>query len=249
METVRKPYQGVTNIVRFNWHFYVLSAMLILLLLFAIYYIPEKYVIFIHVVCILIAFTIIVSLAVSYYIYDLSNLYSFNWLPISINSSDELVNIHAGFDETSEILHILFPGTKWTVLDFYNPHTHTEVSIKRARKAYPPFPSTQIIDTAVLPIANHSIDHIFVTLAAHEIRQSQERIAFFLELKRILKPQGRIVVTEHLRDLPNFLAFNIGFFHFLSKSSWIHTFKHADLKIMQEIKNTPFISTFILGNK
>lgn len=83
-------------------------------------------------------------------------------------------------------------------------------------------------------------------LSAHEIRNEIERIELFKELNRVIKLNGQIYVTEHLRDFPNFLAYNIGFFHFHTKSSWLKTFNDANLKIRQEIKLTPFISTFIL---
>ena len=82
--------------------------------------------------------------------------------------------------------------------------------------------------------------------AINEIRQEAERTVFFKELHRILNPQGQIIVTEHLRDLPNFLAYTIGFFHFIAKHSWFKTFENAQLTLQQELKITPFISTFIL---
>jgi len=69
---------------------------------------------------------------------------------------------------------------------------------------------------------------------------------FFKEIKRILRPDGKIFVTEHLRDLPNFLAYSIGFFHFHSKKSWLRTFTDAELHVQKQIKQTPFITTFIL---
>ena len=93
---------------------------------------------------------------------------------------------------------------------------------------------------------SNSADKILLILAAHEIRNGNERIAFFKELNRIIKPTGQIYVTEHLRDTANFIAYNIGFFHFYSKKSWLDTFAKANLAISQEIKQTPFISTFIL---
>lgn len=70
---------------------------------------------------------------------------------------------------------------------------------------------------------------------------------FFNELKRILKPKGEIVITEHLRDVSNFLAYNIGFFHFYSKSTWLKIFKSAELNMQKEEKLTSFISTFTLS--
>jgi hypothetical protein len=65
-------------------------------------------------------------------------------------------------------------------------------------------------------------------------------------MKRVLKLNGKIIVTEHLRDFPNFLAYTIGFFHFHSKKTWKKTFQEADLKVSEEIKITPFLTTFIL---
>ena len=131
-------------------------------------------------------------------------------------------------------------------MDFYNPETHTEVSIKRARKAYPPSSNTLKTSTSILNLADNSVDKVFITLSAHEIRNENERVVFFKEVARILKPKGQIFVTEHLRDTVNFLAYNIGFFHFLSKSSWHQTFQSSNLSIRKEVKITPFITTFIL---
>jgi len=158
----------------------------------------------------------------------------------------QVVNIHAGFDETSEILQRKFPHSKLTVLDFYNSEKHTEVSIKRARKAYPPYPETQKITTTAIPLADNCADFIFLIFAAHEIRDSKERELFFKELRRIIAINGKVVVTEHLRDIPNFMAYTVGFFHFYSKPSWKKLFKASNFRVSSEFKCTPFISTFIL---
>ena len=123
---------------------------------------------------------------------------------------------------------------------------HTEASIRRARNACRPFPGTRSISTADVPLPDDSADKIFVTLSAHEIRNRGERIAFFKALKRCVKPAGQVVVTEHLRDLPNFLAYTIGFLHFLSAASWNKTFRQAGLAITATRKTTPFITTFVL---
>jgi ubiquinone/menaquinone biosynthesis C-methylase UbiE len=184
---------------------------------------------------------------VSYYIYDLSELYTLNWLGNLINlQQGNIVNINAGFDETSILLKNKYADSKLTVFDFYDPFKHTEVSIKRARKAYPSYRGTIQVKTSALPLEDKTVDTIFIMFAAHEIRDENERVKFFSELKRILKPTGQIVVAEHLRDSINFLAYNIGFFHFYSKAIWHSTFKTSQFHIQKEIKLTPFISAFIL---
>lgn len=247
MERLRKPFQGVKNIVRFNWHFYLPAAAGVVLLFLATSFMPFPYSGIALAVCILLLASTTISLLVSLYVYDLSGLYELRWLDgLPITGNGKIASINAGFDETSVLLRQKFPGTELSAFDFYDPAKHTEVSIKRARRAYPAFPGTKEISTARIPAEDHSFDGIFLILAAHEIRSEEERIVFFRELGRTLSDNGTIIVTEHLRDLPNFLAYNIGFFHFISRSSWLRTFKNAKLKIVVEKKITPFITTFIL---
>lgn len=246
MEKLRKPFQGVLNIVRFNWHYYALSLSLIVIALLLRKYMNETWSLIITIVVIAAAFSILFSLIISSYIYDFSSLYKLSWLNTLKHVHGKVLNIHAGFDETSYLLQQKFPSTDLTVADFYDPVKHTEVSIKRARKAYPAFPGTQQLNTKHLPVQDNSFNNIFLILSAHEIRQHDERVAFFKELRRSLTPSGQIIVTEHLRDMPNFLAYNIGFFHFHSRLSWLKTFSHAGLNVLKEIKITPFISTFVL---
>lgn len=195
----------------------------------------------------LIATVTAISLLTSYYIYDYTKLYTLDWLdPYLNNQYDRAVNINAGFDETSYLLKHKFKPNEFLVFDFYDPKLHTEISIKRARKAYPSFPQTVEIATNKIPIAENSVDIIFLIFAAHEIRNELERIIFFNELKRCLKSNGKIIVVEHLRDTFNFLAYNIGFLHFHSRNSWVKTFNKSGLFIQNEIKFTPFLTTFIL---
>ncbi|MEM9886049.1 MAG: methyltransferase domain-containing protein [Bacteroidota bacterium] len=246
---MRKPYQGVWNIVRFNWHFYLLSLMMISLLFLLQFVVPESYHFLLHLFIVTIIFTTFISLIISFYIYDCSSLYRLDWLDKYFNTSiKNSINIHAGFDETSVLLNKKFSDSNLKVFDFYDPKIHTEISIKRARKAYPPYPNTKSIQTHYLPLESKSADAIFVLLSAHEIREKKERNIFFRELKRVLKIDGKIIIVEHLRDIPNFLAYTIGFFHFYPKSVWLETFQDTNLRLVEELKITPFISTFILSN-
>lgn len=242
---MRKPFQGIGNIIRFNWHYYVLSALAIVALLLTSNNLPTAFRTVAKVTILLIILVNLISLFVSFFIYDLSSLYKFNWLD-NVQIGRKIVNINAGFDETSHLLKTRYPNADLTVLDFYNPIKHTEASIKRARKAISPFPNTLQTSTTQLPLPDKSADNIFTILSAHEIRNDLERVAFFKELNRVLTVEGQVIVTEHLRDTANFIAYNIGFLHFHSKRIWMQTFSKAGFKVSNEIKITPFISTFIL---
>ncbi|MGD1845968.1 MAG: class I SAM-dependent methyltransferase [Salibacteraceae bacterium] len=240
----RVPFEGVLNILRFNWHFYVLAAVLLVGILVSTVFLPVEWKPFVLLLAVLGSLPIVVSLLVSWYVYDASSLYQLPWLQGV--SFQKALTLNAGFDETTVLLQHQFPFCDLTVADFYNPQQHTEVSIKRARKAYPPQPQTVSVTTTSLPFPDAAFDGILAILSAHEIRDEQERIAFFRELKRSLTPDGRVWVTEHLRDVPNFLAYTLGFFHFHSRATWLHTFHQAGFSIQGELKTTPFITTFVL---
>ena len=245
MEKIRTPYQGIYNILRFNWHFYALAFGFLLILIVIIFFGNTILQTISIILFTLIFITTLSSLIVSYYIYDYSDLYQFKWLE-NDKRQLQIVTISAGFDETSGLLQSKFPNSDFDILEFYNPDTHTEVSIARARKAYAINPQTKSISTINLGLVDNYADKIFVILAAHEIRNESERIAFFCELRRVLKNDGEIYIIEHLRDSANFLAYTLGFFHFLSLSTWKSTFGKANLKISKVHKTTPFISTFTL---
>ncbi|HMV08392.1 MAG TPA: methyltransferase [Cyclobacteriaceae bacterium] len=241
----RTRFTGVTNIVRFNWHFYVMAGLLSALLFVSSTFMSGIPSAMLNIFAALILSGTVVSLVVSSYIYDFSNLYTFKWLNVWSTAS-HIVNIHAGFDETSHLIKKIYPGVQLKIFDFYDPKKHTEVSIERARRAFPPPPETIKISTDYIPLAENSTDIIFLVLAAHEIRDAKERSSFFTKLSGSLNREGRIIVIEHLRDLNNFMAFNLGFFHFFSKKSWLSVFRQAGLTIESELKITPFISAFIL---
>ena len=247
MERLRTPFQGVSNIIRFNWHFYILAFGSIIVLMLVHHWLGHPFPVLLKGLVFLILATLLLSLLVSYYIYDRSGLYELKWLErLGLKEDGRMLNIHAGFDETSVLLQAKFPAADLQVYDFYDPEKHTEVSIERARKVYPAYPNTIQLDTVAPALSANYADAIFLILAAHEIRDDAERIQFFKALKHSLTPQGKIVVVEHLRDWPNFLAYTIGYFHFLSRSSWDKTFESADLSVDRTFKITPFLTLFTL---
>ncbi len=247
MAPLRTRFQGVWNIVRFNWHFFALAGTGVAAGLLIAPSLSPALQSLVYLGCAGVAASVIGSLGASYYVYDCSPLYALEWLArMPIPPAGQIVNVHAGFDETSALLRARFPGVALRVLDFYDPAKHTELSIQRARRAYPPFPGTESAATTALLLTQESADAIFVLFAAHEIRDEAERTAFFVQLARALKPGGQLVVTEHLRDFPNFLAYTIGFTHFYGSAAWERVFAGSGLRIRQQIRTIPLVTTFIL---
>ena len=242
----RRPFQGVWTIIRFNWHFHVIALAAIALLWVAAVYLSGLAGLVCALFAVAAAFTVLISLLATWHAYDASGLYQLGWLAPELDHARHAANIHAGFDETSILLKSAFPDITWHIFDFYNPAKHTEISIRRARKAQAPSPDTLAIHTDHIPLADASLDRVLLILAAHEIRDHDERVAFFRELKRVLTPRGRIVVTEHLRDLANIAAFSIGAWHFHPREEWLATFRQAGFRIAREFRNNLLITTFVL---
>ena len=246
MQKIRNTFQGVSNIILFNWHFYGLSIVVILTLLLISYQVHLALIIsLLQLSSLLILLVTLSSLLTSFYIYDISGLYKFKSI-LTDNQKLTVINIHAGLDETSLLLQQRFKNSEIVILDFYDPNVHTELSIKRAREKHQPHPATIKIETKKISLEDNSADKIFMIMSAHEIRDKTERILFFKELNRLLKPGGELLIIEHLRDLPNFLAYSIGAFHFHSKPTWLTTFKKSGFLLDSEMKYTPFISSFKL---
>jgi len=246
METTRRKFQGVLNILSFNRHFYVFG-LLALALLVASYFIFSWPALLYWTVIAAFLYGLIMPLIVSAYVYDFSGYYNFDWIKkYNIESADtkQMININAGFDETSFIIKKIFPGSHLQVFDFYNAAQHTEPAIIRARKVSMVYPGTRQIRSDSIPLQDHSVDVIFLLSAVHEIRSHEEKIRFLQECHRICKPGGTVIMVEHLRDFSNFLAFSVGFTHFFSRKVWQTAFEKAGFSSFAETKFTPFMSVF-----
>ena len=246
MEINRRKFQGVLNILSFNRHFYVFGLITLLLIIGSKLILNWSNGLYWLVIFGFI-YGLTIPLFVSAYVYDFSDFYNFDWLKkLNIeDTSDKFnLNINAGFDETSYIIKNILPQSNLQVYDFYNSKQHTEPAIIRARKVSLVYHNTQQINSNSIPLNDNSVDTIFLISAIHEIRKQDEKIQFLKECRRVCKPNGNVIMVEHLRDFPNFIAFTIGFTHFFSKTTWKIAFEKAGFKSFNETKFTPFMSIF-----
>jgi ubiquinone/menaquinone biosynthesis C-methylase UbiE len=247
MEIKRRKFQGVLNILSFNRHFYFVGLGILILIIASHVVIGWSDILYWLIIAAFL-YGLIMPLIISAYVYDFSGYYNFHWLKnntaIDLNVK-QILNINAGFDETSFIIKNSFPESDLKVFDFYNAKQHTEPAIIRARKVSLVYPDTQQIKSNLIPLNDKSVDIIFLLSAAHEIRSHDEKILFLKECYRLCKPGGKVIMVEHLRDFPNFLAFSVGFTHFFSKKVWKNAFESAGFSSFKENKFTPFMSIFI----
>ena len=200
----RRKFQGVLNILSFNRHFYVLG-LVVLAALIASHLLIEWPGILFWIIIVAFLYGFVMPLIISAYVYDFSGYYNFHWLKNQVRNDERaelIVNINAGFDETSFIIKNRFPHSDLKVFDFYNAKQHTEPAIKRARKVSLVYPNTQQIASNLIPLKNHTVDIVFLLSAAHEIRSNEEKVQFLKECYRLCKPGGKVIMVEHLRDFP-----------------------------------------------
>lgn len=177
--------------------------------------------------------------------FDRSGLLDGRWLSEELPQAPaRWVQINVGLEETTLPLHEVFPGAEGKMLDLYNPAVMTEPAVTRARQQ-------KGNDAAIaaqpdsLPVEEGWGEVVVVMLAAHEIRDRQKRERFFQELRRIVSPEGRVVVVEHLRDLAAALAFGPGIFHFYPRGEWLRLGRNAGLEVERERRITPYVRVFV----
>lgn len=244
-----KSFEGVSNIVRFNSGYYVGSALALgaAIIILSMRLLP----LWLRTAALCggigFVFWTCSSLLVSWYVYDVTGVTRWEWIRDRLHlAPSRWVNVHAGLDQSTASLRRLFPGTEGEVIDIYDPKTMTEPSITRARRLHPATEPFQSGQACSLPLPDKDRDTVFLLFVAHEVRAMGDRTQLLRETNRILKERGRVVLVEHLRDLPNFLAFGPGFLHFHSGRSWRRSISNAGLQIEQQSRLTPFVCCFVL---
>jgi SAM-dependent methyltransferase len=243
----RGKFQGVGEVFRFNWPRYLVAAVVIGVSLFALQVLrlPHALRMACSIGIAVVAWWSIASLVGSYWVYDASSLMRWEWIKHELPTPpSRWLNIHAGLDESTPQFREFWPNAFGQTVDIFAPAEMTERSIARAR-ADAGTQSTSV-QYDCLPFRLNEFDSIFILFAAHELRQPAARRAFFNETRRILTPDGRAVLVEHLRDAANFSIYGPGCLHFHSKQTWHMDLAAAGLKIEREFPFTPFVRVFIL---
>ena len=242
----REACHGVRQILRFNWPFYAIGIPVALIapLAIGVISVPSPIHILLYSGTALVWLWLVGSIVASWLVYDRSELMTGSWvLPALGRAPRAWVAVHAGLDEMTPALESVL-ASRGRTLDIFDPREMTDSSIARARTA--PGGHSERVDFRRLPIADASVDAVFLMLSAHELRTHPTRAALFSEIRRGLARGGRVVVAEHLRNFANFAAYGPGALHFHSRRSWLRTFGAAGLAVSHERSITPFVHVFIL---
>lgn len=245
--TVRGPYQGVVQILQFNWRMYAGTTAVLLVGWLASPLLPAAGRVALLLVSAPVVFWLATSLAVSHYVYDRFPLYDLRWLDRALLSKPRRwLNVHSGWDETSELLAGIFPDAACQVADIFDPRVMTEPSIQQAHRMNRGSLAATPARYDALSFEPGSFDAVFAIFAAHELRHHCQRGRLFREIARVLAPGGEFVLVEHARDWQNFLAFGPGFLHFYAPREWRSVARDSGLIVRAEFKMTPFVCVYLL---
>jgi hypothetical protein len=245
--SVRGPYQGVLQILHFNWRMYLATGagLIVAVATWPVLSFAGRAALLAVVAPAL--FWMVASLVVSHYVYDRFPLYDLHWLARTLaHAPRRWINLHAGWDETSQLLQAIFPDAVGEAVDLFDPVVMTEASIRQARKSSCSAIPTTPARYDALPFESGTVDAAFVIFAAHELRGHEQRVKFFGEVARVLTSGGECLLVEHTRDAWNFLAFGPGFLHFFPQRAWRHAARLAGLKVRSEFAMTPFVHVFVM---
>src|SRR2546421_4392290 len=216
----RGQFDGVLQIVRYNWTLYIVAVLVstLVVLLVEVVHPPAALAGLLILGALAAVFWLALSLAVSHYVYDRSDLYRWEWIRDRVAPNPRhVVNIHAGLDETSLALQEMYPAAEVTILDIYDRAEMPEPSIARARRETRSALASVNADFRRLPLETASADLVTVIFVAHELRRAASKETFFREAWRGLPPGGGLLVGGHLRGGWNLAALGPGGLHFFPR--------------------------------
>jgi hypothetical protein len=245
----RGRFQGVHNIVRFNAPTYVAAAVVVVAGMVAATVgavAGNGVILTVGVAAAVVAVVLSAgSLVGSYAAYDASDLYSYDGLADVIGDDVRVIaHVHTGLDESTDALRARFVHAEVRVFDASETSAQPEPSIARARRIVPLHADTVAVGLGPLPISD--VQRMVLPMAAHEVRDNDARARWLRTLSRSLAQGGQMILIEHLRDLDNTLAFHVGVLHFLSRRTWLETFKSAGLAVVDEGRIAPLLHRFVL---
>jgi SAM-dependent methyltransferase len=230
---------GTAKVVRFNWPKYVVVVGLVVAGgLAPVLGFPTLMVVGLGAVAAAGLIWTATSLLATWWVYDHRRVY--DRIAVGIERVGSWASVHAGFDDATSNLAATIGSASQAVVAL---PVAASPSLRRARAGEAQRALVGAVDALPLPTA--SADSIFVTFAAHEIRDRDDQRALFGELRRALRPGGRLVVTEHLRDLANVAAFGPGAFHFQPASTWHHRAEEAGFDLETDRSITPFVHRMV----
>lgn len=151
---------------------------------------------------------------------------------------DGWIMVHAGLDESHGRLDAIIGSTQHNI--DVGPTSNLSASLKRAHRWVGRSGKSW---EGALDIKTDSVGLAVVLFGIHELSRPVAS-KLLAELRRVVRSGGEIVIVEHLRDLPNFLAFGPGMLHFGTRRRWRAAIEAAGLPSPSERRVAGLVTVF-----
>ncbi len=156
-----------------------------------------------------------------------------------LRPDDKIVCVDLGLRATAIRVAQHVTTGRVTVIDVYNPQSNPGAPLRRARAAAPrpPHdPRLEWIDGSIqlLPMPDRSVRLVFMNQLLAEFWLPEERAQLLREVRRILVPEGRLLLAERQRASDNLLLSALPTSALPTAAAWRALLTDADFRPQRE---------------
>jgi SAM-dependent methyltransferase len=236
---------GVGRVIAFNWPKYVVATIVLIGCIIATIVVSGAARAVAFLGALGLGYGIMGSLFATWWAYDhrADDLYQKIARQHTATDQSDWILVHAGLDESRARLSKII-GQPVQVFDV-GPTNDTSRSLRRAHSLIPR--TGQVIETTTnyaTGLPDGSVDTVVLLFGIHEIGNGQNAANLLLELGRVVRSAGSIVIVEHLRDIPNAVVYGPAVLHFGSGRHWKRVIANSSLHIRSSERVAGLISVF-----
>jgi SAM-dependent methyltransferase len=156
-----------------------------------------------------------------------------------VQATDPIACIDLGLRQQAIILSRHLTTGQITVIDVYNPQLAAAAGLARARHQAPAAqtdPRLIWYDGSInlLPMPDKSVTAVFLPQILSEFSQHGDRQAILREVRRILKPNGRLLLAEQTASWLNWLRVGPGTSKLQPAEYWHNLLLEADFELRRQ---------------
>lgn len=159
-------------------------------------------------------------------------------------ASDTLACVDLGLHWPANMISQNLTSGQIVVIDIYNPQRMPAKSLSRTRQhVSPALTDPRLVwydsNLELLPLPDSSVSAVFLYQILSEIAQKGDQQALLKEIRRILEPNGRLLIAEKADTWPNRLLPGSSISHIHSQAYWGSLLSDAgfELRRIQTLKN------------
>lgn len=157
-----------------------------------------------------------------------------------IRARDHFVYIDLGLRRRALGLSRRLTTGRVHVVDIYNPLWTTSPALARGRRRAPAAPDDPRLiwhtgQVNLFPLPDNSVPFVIVCQVASEFWQHGDRLALLQEARRILKPNGRLLLAERVRTNMNWLVMGPGAANLEPAVYWRTLLTKAGFQVRKEL--------------